>query len=233
MQIEKRHFFQLIFIFLGLLAGNFAKAQKNPFKDKKVGVYISSKSFTYPEELYLNISQFIGIMDKDAWAGRQKSEFIIRLGWMICEQLKELGEVDSVAFLNADLARGSLFQNAYDGLNNRMITPREPLDLDYVLVFSPFEMTTRIHKSVYIRSNRMVTDRINVKIINFETALFKANGDRDPKVIKICFDEQKGTKPSAHYFDFHRKESGLGKFLSFSFSHWWEAVRNGSDGNCE
>ncbi|MCB0855126.1 MAG: hypothetical protein KDD63_23050 [Bacteroidetes bacterium] len=221
----------LIFLFMSTSG---VQAQVNPFKGKKTGVYFSSKGFSYPEELYLYVNQFIKVDDEGAWAGQQKEEFMIRLGWLLCDQLQALTGADSMYFLNADLPKGKAFRDAYDPVNNRMITPEESLkNLDYILVISPFELTTRVHKSVFIRSNRMVTDRIDVKILKFQTSLFRANGDRDPRIINICFDEQTGPKPVETYFDFYRKDSSMGKFLSWGFSHWWDAVASGSEGNCE
>lgn len=212
------------FLFFAGLMGNAALGQGNVLKDKQVGLYISAKDFIIPEEHYLTITQFLTVGEDRSYAGRLKAEFMIRLGWMLSEQLQEISGADSVWFINADLPKGKAMQQAWNVDRKTLIRPEETLkQLDYILVLSPFELSSRVHKSVFIRSNRMVTDRVNVKMVDFEITSFQMADISDPRHFHICYDEQTSEKPESVVFDFYNKESGLGKYLGMIFSRWWGA----------
>ncbi|MEZ4827405.1 MAG: hypothetical protein R3C61_14165 [Bacteroidia bacterium] len=193
-------------------------------KGKHVGLYISAKEFEIPEDQNIPVTQFLTIGEDRSYAGRLKSEFMIRLGWMLAEQLQAVSLADSVHFLNADLPKGKAMQDAWDPVRNRLFRPNEVLnELDYILVLSPFTMTTRIHKSVYIRSNRMVTDRITVRMTEMRVTQFLVSDPTEVRNYHICFDEQASEKPKELYFDFYQAQSPMGKYLSLLFSRWWSA----------
>ena len=208
-------------------------AQADLLRGKTVGVYFSSKAFSYPDEFYLAISQFLTLDDDRSWIGQMKAEFMIRLGWMYIEQLQEVAETDTVYFLNAELGMGRAFQRIYDAENATIGKPGEDLaELDLVLVINPFSIQSRIHKSVFIRSNRMITERIPVKTCQFNITLFDLHNPSLVLPTEICLDDQSGPKPEWH-FDFYMQKSSMGKFLSKCFSQWWAQMLNGERSNCE
>lgn len=215
-----------LFLFLVLFLGltGFVSGQNEVLRGKQVGLYISGKEFEIPEEQNIAITQFLTIGEDRSYAGKLKSEFMIRIGWMLSEQLQTLSGADSVHFLNADLPKGKAMQEAWDAERSRLVRPGESLkELDYVLVLSPFAMTTRIHKSVFIRSNRMVTDRITVRMADMRITQFLISDISAVRNYHVCFDEQTSEKPAEIYFNFYQEKSPVGKYLSLLFSRWWGA----------
>ena len=208
-------------------------AQADLLHHKTIGVYISSKTFSYPDEFYLPISQFLTLDDDRSWVGQMKAEFMIRLGWMYIEQLQALAQADTVYFLNAELGMGKAFQQIYDVENNIIGKPGEELaELDMVLVINPFTIQSRMHKSVFIRSNRMITERVPIKTCQFTVTLYDLHNLSLTLPTSICIDNQKSPNPAWH-FDFHLQKSSMGKFLSKCFSQWWAQMLTGERNNCE
>lgn len=209
-------------------------AQANLLDGKKVGVYISAKAVTYGDVYYLPIAQFVTQDDEAAWNGKLKSEFLIRMGWMLTEQLQGLSLADTVYFMNADLPLGSSMQEAYDPIEERLtkVTPSMS-ELDFVLILDQFSLQTRNHRSVYIRSNRMVTENIPIRVVDGRLTLFDL---RNPDLIlhtSVCYDEQTSAAPPEYHFDFHNRDSAMGGFLGKVFSTWWELMLNGERSNCQ
>lgn len=209
------------------------QAQAPSFANKKIGVYISSKEFNYPPEYYIQVSQFLKQEDDRSAAGRMKAELIIKLGWLLTEQLQTITGADTVYFMNADLALGRGLQDAYEKTYGRLRQPSEELKtLDVIWVVDPFELSNRIHKSVYIHSNRMITERIPIKKVNFFVRQFNMDDPTRALVDEVCFDAKTSPSAPAH-FDFYESESPLGKFFSRAFSQWWAQVQGTSTGLCE
>ena len=226
--------FRLILVFLFYFLGGLTAswAQANLLSEKTVGVYISSKAFSYPDDFYLPISQFLTLDDDRSWVGRMKAEFIIRMGWMFTEQLQQLAGADTIYFLNADLRMGRAFQRIYDPDQSTITRPTEDLaELDMVLVVNPYTLRSRMHRSVFIRSNRMITERITVKTSQFTITLFDLHNTSLVLPTQSCLDDQKGPNPNWH-FDFYRNKSAMGKFLSKGFSQWWDQMLEGNRDNC-
>ncbi len=224
--------FVLCLLLLSLLPQE-AQAQAGLLSGKKIGLYISGKSFSFTEEYYLTISQFLKIDEDRSQVGLTKSEFMIRIGEMLTHQLDSLSGADTVIFLNADLQRGSTFMNLYDPEQNDLRPgATSSLGLDMVLVVSQFILYQRIHKSVFINSNRMVTDRIPVDMVKMQLTLTDLSGTKLRLPVETCYDGILSGKP-APYFDFLKDMSGLGKFLSESFSCWWDQMLVGNASNCD
>lgn len=224
--------YRLVFLLLLAVFPWALQAQSIATQPSRLGLYLSSKGFEYSESLYLEISQFLTLDDDRSAAGRMKSEFIIRLGWMLCEQIQRLSGADTVYFLNADLAMGRAWQGTYQPGQARL-SGKPVLDsLDQVLVINPFHLSTRTQRSVYIRSNRMITDRIPVKKVSFQVLAFDPARQQLTTQVDICMDDLRSPKAPAH-FDLFEQGSPLGKFLSKSFSQWWEMRLQGQFSNCE
>ena len=220
---------------LSLLAfAQTALGQANLLSGKTVGVYISSRAVTYGENFYLPIAQFVTQEDDAAWNGRLKSEFLVKLGWMVTGQLQELAEADTVFFMNADLPMGRAMQTAYDPETRELNLNEEALkNLDVVLVLEELAMETRNHRSVYIRSNRMITENIPIKTASCQLALFDLHNSELKLDTRVCLDDMNTPAPGFWHFDFYRSTSGMGKFLSKVFSTWWELMLAGERSSCE
>ncbi|MEL6591710.1 MAG: hypothetical protein AAFP02_23980 [Bacteroidota bacterium] len=201
---------------------------------KSVGVYVSSKGFNFDQGLDMQVTQFLTIGEDRSYVGRLKPELMIRLGWLVTEQLQSLGQADTVHFLNADPPRGFAFRERYDVDNNRMKPGKSDqlADLDYVLVLNEFDLAYRFHRSSYIHSNRMVTERITVKTMQLSMTAFAMNQSQQGSTITVCYDDQKSKKPTPH-FDFYPQKSPMGRFLGFCFSQWWQLWQTGEKNNCE
>lgn len=222
-----------LFLFISLLYSSTIHAQSDRFAGKTIGLYISSQGFSFDETFTMKISQFLTIGENRADLGRTKPEFIIRLGWMFAEQLQKVSRADTVIFLNADLPRGRVMKESYDSERRFLTRTHSELgDLEEILVINPFEMNARIHKSVYIRSNRMITDRIPIPVMKAEFAFLDPLRPRLGEYVQVCFDDQKTEEPTS-YFHFHKKESPIGSFLSKGFSQWWEQIVMEIESNCE
>lgn len=200
---------------------------------KKVGVYVSSKGFSFDQGLDMQVTQFLTIGEDRSYVGRLKPELMIRLGWLLTEQIQALSLADTVHFLNADPPRGFAFREIYDIESNRIQkTDAEALkDIDYVLVINEFELAYRFHRSSFIRSNRMVTERITVKTTSLSLTTFSLGQSQQGSSIKVCYDDQKNEKPPKH-FDFYQQNSPMGRYLGFVFSQWWEQWLNKVPSNC-
>lgn len=230
MKISFRHFL-LSGILLLPSSGLFAQADL--LADKNVGVYFSSRAVSYEQEFYLPIAQFVTQEDDAAWNGRLKSEFLIRLGWMLTEQLQEVAGADSVYFMNADMAMGRAMQEGYQHEEGVLDRSKEDLQaLDFVLVLDEFDMDTRIHRSVFIRSNKMVSENIPIKTASFQMRMFDMDNEELVLSTRVCLDDQNSPIPAKWHFDFSRTTSGMGKFLSKVFSTWWELMLAGESNNC-
>lgn len=225
-----------ILILFGLLLCSFASpltAQPYSLQGKSVGVYISSKDFEFTELLNMQVTQFLTIGEDRSYAGRLKPELMIRLGWLWTEQLPALAEADTVHFLNADPPRGYAFREGYDPLTNQFggTVPEALQDVDVVLVLNFFEMKLRAHKSTFVRSNRMIIEKINVKTTSLEITPFLIGEQKRLAPVRVCFDEQKDKNPPVH-FDFYQEQSPMGKYLGRLFSNWWEQWQNSGESNC-
>lgn len=229
----KGNFHHLLIAGILLLTSSVTFAQANLLADKNIGVYFSSRAVSYEQEFYLPIAQFVTQDDEAAWNGRLKSEFLIRLGWMLTEQLQSTAGADSVYFMNADMPMGRAMQEGYQSEAGILDRNREEMEvLDFVLVLDEFDMDTRIHRSVFIRSNKLVSENIPIKTASFRMRMFDMNNEELVLSTRVCIDDQNTPGPANWHFDFFRTTSGMGKFLSKVFSTWWELMLTGDSSNC-
>ncbi len=207
-------------------------AQAGLLKGKRVGVYVSSKEFLMNEDYYLQAAQFLKLEEDRSYSGEMDSELLIRLGENFCAQLKDLSGADTVYFLNADIEKGQVFQQAFNLEENKLENPVEISQTDLLLVMTRLHLQTRSHRSVFIRSNRMFTEKVKVKKADMTMTLL------DPALPELaleahsCLDEYQSPK-RPQYFDFFQSQSPFGKFLSRLFSQWWWQLEEGIDSNCE
>ncbi len=205
--------------------------QANLMEGKNIGIYISSGNFILSEGYYLPVAQFLSIEEDRSSVGELKAELMIRMGELLSQQLIEVAKADSVFFLNADIYKGRYFQRFYSTEDNRLTDSLQLEDTDLVLVINQMDLTIRQHRSVYIRSNQMYTQKIPVKVAEMSITLL------DPAVpdlaleARTCFDEQRDKKAQMS-FDFYQDDSKLGLFFSYLFSRWWYQIQEGDLNNC-
>ncbi len=221
-----------VFLVLCLMGCLPLAGQGQSLAGKRIGLYISSKAVTYGQDYYLPIAQFVTREDDAAWSGKLKSEFLITMGWLLSEQLQPLAQADTVYFLNADLALGRAMQEAIQEESGRFV-PGEALreSLDMVVILDEFALNIRNHRSVYIRSNRMITENIPIKTLRGSLSVIDLSAPGQPASTSFCLDDQTTPAPAAH-FDFHAATSPMGRFLSKGFSLWWQLLAAGEAGNC-
>ncbi len=199
---------------------------------EKVGVFISSRSLSYDLDFNIQVAQFLKIEEDRSNVGKMKNEFIIRLGELFSAQLQEKSNADTVYFLNADLKRGRALLEAYDTLSGNLLRPDPVLtELDHILIIDPLHIRSRIHRSVYIRSNRMITDYIPVKNTRLTVLYLNPQQPRQPQSVQVCYDEIEGPKRTTS-FSFLEDKSRLGTYLSQVFSQWWLQFWLDQPGNC-
>ncbi len=209
-----------------------AQGQHAPLRGQKVGVFISAKATRYDTPFFIEVAQFLQQEEDRSNVGKMKSEFIIRMGWLLTEQLQALSGADTVYFLNGDLKKGRAFLAAYDSATQTLIRPGEALQaLDWVLVLQPFHIDSRKHRSVYVASNKLVTRYTPVKQADLSMVALRMDQPRNPKPTRVCYDDLNHERQEL-YFDFLKGESKMGMFLSEVFSQWWAQWQLGENGHC-
>jgi hypothetical protein len=223
----------LLCLFLGGLGeSGFLWGQALPQSGQRVGLYISSRSFGYAPDFFIEVAQFLKLEEDRSNIGKMKNELIIRLGDELARQLQALSDADTVYFLNANLELGRAMLAAYDTAKGYLLDPDPVLqELDQVLVIDPFFIASRNHRSVFIRSNRMISQNIPVKKARFTVILIEPQRPRIPYPTEVCYDDLKSAKPTLT-FDFMSQESQMGLYLSQVFSQWWGQWSGELSGSC-
>jgi len=215
---------------------SFALAQgqsADSWQGKKLGIFISSRGLSYHPDFHLEVAQFLKLEEDRSNEGRMKSEFIIRLGELLVPQFQEVTGADTVIFLNADLTRGRDFVSAYDTMTSTLQAPSAELkELEDIWVIEPFKLDSRVHNSVFIRSNRMITERIPIKRTRMIISRVDPGREVDTRIQRVCYDDLQKEKPALQ-FDILMKESKMGKYLSFLFSQWWLQEIGTLEGTCK
>ncbi|MEL6676227.1 MAG: hypothetical protein AAFR61_28735 [Bacteroidota bacterium] len=226
--------FLFLFLFTGLVAPPSISLQAQDAPTEAIGFYISSKFFSFSEILNMEVTQFLTQGEEDrSYAGKLKPEFMIQLGWLLSAELQEKFNVDTVIFLNADPPLGKAFQEAFDPFTGRLSVYDASLkSLDKVVVLRKCEIRTRRHRSVYIQSNRMLTEYIPVKVGQMEMQEFDMQTGQVSKEVTVCMDEISGPKVT-NIFGLYNDRSKLGKYLSRWFSQWWLQSEAGAEASCK
>jgi hypothetical protein len=217
----------------GIFPHSTLHAQGSFLEGKRVGIYFSSKEFQYTEDYNLPIAQFLSVDDDRSYSGKMKSELLVRLGELLTEQFPGVTGADSVYFINADLQSGRAFINSYDAIDNRIYDPAMAFEgTDYILVMNSLDLSTRVENDVFIRSNRMLTERVRVKKAQMAFTLFDLSDLTSlPRQLESCLDERR-SPVLANQFDFYQKRSSLGKFLGRLFTQTWDQAISGTDSTC-
>lgn len=201
---------------------------------KKVGFYISGKNFQLDPVFNLKYAQFLKQGDEDrSYTGKFKNEVIIQLGLMLEKQIPQILGTDTSYFMNAIPKYGLIFRAAYDSSEQKLYGDYEALKkLDYVLYLESYQLTHRIHRSVFIRSNKMITERIPIEVVKFSFLIISPSQNKVIHRSTLCFDRLKH-KVSEDYFDFFASNSAFGKFLGDNFSAWWLDLGEKATFGCE
>lgn len=217
---------------LGLLHFFTGNAQGELFRDSQVGIFFSSKQFEFSEEYYFPMTQFLKVEEDRSWTGNMKMELLIRMGELLTTQIGPIAQADSVYFVNADVRRGGEFLEAYQADKNR-INPNalSHLGLDYIIVMDAFELFTRPVRSTFIRSNRMYTEKVQVKRAFLHFSIYDLTKQNPIWTQEVCYDERESPKIKAE-LDFYNEQSPLGRFLGKVFTQWWHQLADGVQSSC-
>ncbi len=222
-----------IILFCSILGCYLLPAQEVSLEQQAIGLYISSRSFEIDDLFNLKVGQFLRKGEEDrSYVGNLERELIIQLGELLCAQIKALGQADTVYFLNGEPEMARALQQNLDFRYMQMRgSPPELQSLDQILVLSPFQLSSRIHKSVYIRSNRMYTERIPVEVFQFRFHRFLPRDPNFHQTVEVCFDRLDHKLPD-RYITLLRNESQFGKVLGDAFSQWWGQWQYSWTGHC-
>ncbi|MEM6264367.1 MAG: hypothetical protein AAGI38_17770 [Bacteroidota bacterium] len=225
-----QHLFRLLLLFCVLIGSITTRAQQpTDLKGKKLGFFIDSKTFSFDETYYLPAAEFLKVEEDRSAGAKVKNELMVRLGEIFVDQLQAATEADTVIFLNADLRRGKAFREVYTSGSKRMVKmPAALQGIDEVWVMGKMELTSRRENLSYIRSNRIVTQRLVVKVGQMQMVHFTLGGNNSAgETTQIIFDARKSTCKVPRTFDFFADSSSLGKFFSDLFSNWWSGYQQG------
>lgn len=201
-------------------------------KGKTIGLYISGKQFSFSDEYYMAISQFLQAEEDRSWGENVKTEFLVRLGERLRLELQVKTEADSVYFLNSDLERGSLFQQAYRAESNSHFLQSPLFDkTDFILVINEMDLSVRYVKSMIIRSNRMIPERTMVQKAALKVSWFTPQKRASLFETRTCYDA-KLSENKGPLIDIYQDESAMGSFLSRLFSAWWAQSLEGIASDC-
>ena len=132
---------------------------------KKLAVYFTRKHFDFDEHYRIPLSQFV-MADKGKEISIEdlKSQTLISLGSLFSSQLQSIIGADTVYFMNAQPSMAKAFMASYDLDSHRMAPiPQLAPGADYVLVINPMVLGSYKTSTVFSRSNRLVTEQLNVK----------------------------------------------------------------------
>lgn len=220
-----------IYFLLFNAASIISQPQTNPFQGKKIGLYISSVDVNYTEYYYFPISQFLSVGENRLGAEKMKTEFLIRLGEMFTNQIEEISLADTVYFVNANIERGKSIRNAYDK-DKKMLVKPSFFDMDFIMVIDQLNLSTYKARSVFIQSNRMYSEQIDYKIADLQITLFQEPTTVAKQTFQTCVDDKEPFNEE-YYFDFHNKNSSMGKFLGKLFSLWWVQLKSNNSSSCD
>jgi hypothetical protein len=222
----------ILFPILILLYAN-AAAQMPDLSGKTIGIYFSGKQFSFSDDNYMRMHQFLQADDDRSWGENMKAEFLVRLGERLRLELQVKTAADSVYFINSDRERGAIFLKAYNPASNSL-SIQSPLfaQTDLILVMNELEFSARYIKSMIIRSNRMIPERTRVHQATLATSWFAVGKNASLFQTRLCFDE-KVKPPTSPIIDIYDGESALGTFLTQLYSYWWVQNKNGIASDCK
>lgn len=220
----KNHVVKKALLGFCLLFGWLSLAAQQPnWTGKRIGLYVSSAGFTFSEDYYQDIAQFLFIGENRAQEANVKAELMIRFGETLARELQRVSAADTVYFINGDMARGKSFVQSYDARTG-LLKPlgAEFKDTDAVLIVQGVDMKMRMVNSTYIRSNEMKNERKAVRVGRMETLyalVADVNAVRRTSAKYDAYSSQKVANP----FIFSAQPSELGTFLGQLCATWWES----------
>lgn len=195
-----------------------------------MGLYLSSRAFTYTPPFSIPLAQYAGISDSNE--ASLKTQALLRLGGQMAAGIQAQAQADTVIYLNTDPLMGRAFINQFDGEQRRLFSTEGLEQLDYVIALHPVELSTRLSTVVYARSNRLVTERIHVRLAKLSWGLYDLRAPGNTGYFQLCFDEGSSTLPPL-MFDFDSKRSSFGLFFSRLWTLAWQKQLQGVAEFCE
>lgn len=200
---------------------------------KTVGVYFSKKNFEFSDQWLKPLMQFIKAGEgQNVTIEDLKLQAIILIGNSFSDQLDTVVGADSVYFLNENPELAMEFMRGY-GLGTRNSNPLGSSfqETDYIMVVNPIKLETYPTNSVYVRSNQIITEKIDVRRARLSIDLFEVPSGKKVATTNSCTDER-DTKVPVLKFDLESDNSVSGKFLSKSFTHAIFELAEGTSSNC-
>ena len=178
------------------------------------------------------MTQFLKVEEDRSWTGNMKMELLIRMGELLTAQIGPIANADSVYFVNPDIKRGGEFLEAYQADKSRINSNAlADIGLDYIIVLDAFELFTRPVRSTFIRSNRMYTEKVQVKKAYLHLSIYDLEKQSPIWTQEVCFDERESPKLKPQ-LDFYNEQSPLGLFLGKVFTQWWNQLADGVRSSC-
>ena len=192
-----------------------AIGQLDMLSHKTIAVYFSKRQFGFDEEFNTALTQLLLKKNGDDYIVRDlKLETLILMGERTTQGLPTLTHADSSWFLNGNPEAAKIFMNAFNADSQNL----KPLDgpfegTDYVLVISGVNLGHYKTSSVYVKSNRILTEsiqhstgRVNVQLFHAKNGMLVFSGES-------CLDEKNIDNREAG-IDLFCDTSPAGKFLS-------------------
>lgn len=208
------------------------QGQVSPANGQVVGFYISGSQFDYNEFYHMHFARYLVIDEDRSFGASEKAEFLIRLGEQLSAEMKRVSGADSVVFLNAHPDLGRSFMAAYDGETGSLSKLHKDFgEIDQYWVLSSLALDTRISKSVFIRSNRMITERVRHMYAHLQMRRYSSEEVQPMQELRVCLDEREMPKVSQEIL--LKGEGRLGRYMSRLCSLAWLSIAQGDEGNCQ
>jgi hypothetical protein len=222
--------FTLLFAFF--MAPSAVKLKGQPAPGKTLAVYISGSQFSYSEDYYLPIAQFLKLGEDRSWGESEKAELLIRVGERLCDELQQSGKWDSVFFLNGEPRLAKAFLDNWEAGRQKLGSQVLPeTAASEILVIEGIELSVRASNSVFIRSNRIISEKKRFFIGEMHFSMYDVQSGTLGIRTRTCMEEKyNGDVPLI--LDLFATESRLGNYLSRLFSRFWLQLTEGASGNC-
>lgn len=191
-----------------------------PFRNFNAALYVSKSGFVFSSHYHDAFAAFLRKMDT---IGLQK-EFLklgmsVRLGNYLKTAFKEDLGVDSTLFINSRETVAAPFIRHHNAGKLGTDWLREQFTpFRYVLSLDTLRLGTETRRSVFAVSNRIRTERRNVKVARLRLRVWDLASDQGPVNIAFSWDEENSPPAPAH-LGLAGRLSPAATFLDRIFNH--------------
>lgn len=183
----------LLFVCFGQIQLAAAAGSGNPFAGKKVGLFVSTKSFGFTEEYYQAFGAFVRDADSLELSKEElRQAMAVKIGHFYAAQLQAQLGADSVFFINEQVGLAKSFIADYKDkkLSVNDYADKWPVAPDYILTLDEWNWTTESKRVVATVSNRLVPLEKKAKRAALELAVYNAATGRETARILHNFEEE-------------------------------------------